>query len=114
MVGEAMRAELDDRLAVWPGPPPHDLAKYSALLSKMCRDADADTVIVDSLKDAAVGLSDDEVGARYNRARQTAIAAGLEVIEVHHNRKALSGARADRPTLTICTAPRGCRLGQGR
>ena len=28
MVGEAMRAELDERLTVWKGAPPHDLAKY--------------------------------------------------------------------------------------
>lgn len=97
MVGEAMRSELDDRLLVWQGPPPRDLAKYPALLLALCREADADTVVVDSLKDAAVGLSDDEVGAGYNRARQTAVAAGVQLIELHHNRKALNGARAERP-----------------
>ena len=56
-------------------------------------------MIVDSLKDAAIGLTDDTVGAAYNRARQTAIAARVQVIEVHHNRKALSGAKAERPTI---------------
>lgn len=97
MVGEAMRDELDARLVVWPGPPPRDLAKHPALLLTMCQDAGADTAVVDSLKDAAVGLSDDEVGAGYNRARQTAVAAGVQLIELHHNRKAPSGARAERP-----------------
>jgi AAA domain/DnaB-like helicase N terminal domain len=92
MVGEAWRAELDDRLVVWPGPPPHDLAQTPALLAQLCAEADADTVVVDSLKDAALKLSEDETGASWNRARQTALAAGVEVIELHHNRKAPNGA----------------------
>ena len=74
--------------SVWQGPPPSDLATFSGLLLDLCRKADADTVIVDSLKDAAIGLNDDEVGAGYNRARQTAISGGVEVVELHHNRKA--------------------------
>lgn len=99
MVGEAWRGELDDRLAVWPGPPPYDLAKHPGLLLQLCVDAYADTVVVDSLKDAAVGLTDDEVGASYNRARQTAIAAGVEVVELHHQRKAVAGTKAEHPSL---------------
>jgi hypothetical protein len=94
MVGEAWRDELNSRLSVWQGPPPYDLAKYPALLLKLCQQAEADTVIVDSLKDAAVGLSDDEVGAAYNRARQHALAAGIQVIELHHIRK-LPNSRTD-------------------
>lgn len=87
MVGEAWRAELDARLVVWQGPPPNDLARYPSLLLKLCQQADADTVIVDSLKDAALKLSDDDVGAGYNRARQLAIVSGVQVIELHHLRK---------------------------
>lgn len=98
MVGEAWRSELDERLAVWQGPPPHDLARIPGLLLALARDAGADTVIVDSLKDAALGLSDDEVGSGYNRARQHALTGGVEVIELHHNRKAGQG-RTERPTI---------------
>lgn len=98
MVGEAWRDELDARLAVWQGPPPHDLARTPGLLLALARSAEADTVIVDSLKDAALGLSDDEVGSGYNRARQHALTAGVEVIELHHNRKAGQG-RTERPTI---------------
>lgn len=94
MVGEAWRQDLDDRLVVWQGPPPADLAQHTGLLLDMCRKAGADTVIIDSLKDAAVGLTDDEVGAGYNRARQTAVTADVQVIELHHNRKAISGMKA--------------------
>lgn len=96
MVGEAWRAELDERLAIWKGPPPYDLAKHPHVLRIMCRDAGADTVVVDSLKDAAVGLTDDEVGAGWNRARQHALEDGVEVLELHHPRKQLSGEKARR------------------
>lgn len=99
MVGEAWRQELDDRLVVWRGPPPADLAKFHGLLLDLCRKAGADTVVVDSLKDAAVGLTDDEVGAGYNRARQTAIEAGVQVVEGHHQRKAPNGAKTGHYTL---------------
>jgi hypothetical protein len=91
MVGEAWRAEPDDRLVVMQGPPPHDLARNTDVLTHLCAKADADTVIVDSLKDAAIGLNDDEVGAGYNRARQTALTAGVQVVELHHNRKTQNG-----------------------
>ncbi len=53
-------------------------------------------VVVDSLKDAAVGLVDDAVGAGYNRARQTALAAGIEVVELHHLVK--RGPNGTKPT----------------
>jgi hypothetical protein len=88
MVGSAWRAELDAKLVVWQGPPPADLAKYPGQLLDLCRRADADTIIVDSLKDAAIGLNDDEVGAGYNRARQHVTTAGVQIIELHHLRKA--------------------------
>lgn len=79
---------LDDKLIVWKGPPPYDFAKNNGILAAMCEEADADTVVVDSLKDAAIGLSDDIVGASYNRSRQVALQMGVQVIDLHHNRKA--------------------------
>ena len=85
------RDTIHDRLSVWQGPPPADFALSSTVLADMCRAADADTVIVDSIKDAAVGVSKDEIGAGYNRARQAAIAAGVEVLELHHQRKESNG-----------------------
>jgi len=96
MVGESWRADLDDKLRVWQGPPPRDLAKVPAMLAQMCVDADADTVVVDSLKDAAIGLTDDEVGASWNRARQHALTEGVQVLELHHNRKVSSAGQGAR------------------
>ncbi|MEU8276486.1 AAA family ATPase [Microbispora bryophytorum] len=87
LFSEEHRQTLDDRLKVWKGPPPYDFAKNTDLLAQMCHAADADTVVVDSLKDVAIGLSEDTVGAAYNRARQKAVAAGVEVLELHHQKK---------------------------
>jgi AAA domain len=92
---EDERGVLNDRLVVWKGPPPKDLALHPGLLIELCELANADTVFIDSVKDAAVGIAKDEVGAGYNRARQTALAEGIEVIELHHMRK--SSADNKRP-----------------
>ncbi len=81
------RGRLADRLIVRPGPPPADLAAQPHLLAAMVEDYRAAVVIVDSLKDAAVGLSDDAVGAGYNRARQHVLAGGCEMLELHHTVK---------------------------
>lgn len=90
-LARSMRPEwrdvLRERLSVWKGPPPDDFAKAPGTLLDMARQSRADTVIIDSLKDVAIPLSDDAVGAGYNKARQTAIAAGIQLLELHHQVK---------------------------
>jgi len=81
------RQVLSERVIVRQGPPPRDLAAAPLLLAQMAEYYDAGIVFVDSLKDAAVGLKEDEVGARYNRARQHLLAQGVELIELHHSVK---------------------------
>jgi hypothetical protein len=76
--------QLDAHMQLGVGPPPKDMARNPDLLLELCAAAEADTVVVDSLKDAAIGLTDDEVGAGWNRARQLAVAAGVQVLELHH------------------------------
>jgi hypothetical protein len=44
-------------------------------------------VIVDSLKDVALGLTEDETGQGVNQAHQFCVAAGVEVCVLHHQRK---------------------------
>lgn len=85
--GPGDRDILSDRLVVWEGPPPRDLAANPALLAKMAQFYDAGVVIVDSLKDAAVRLSEDAVGAQWNRARQHLLAQGCQLMELHHSTK---------------------------
>lgn len=89
------RAEMDKRLVFWSGPPLRDLAKDTDLLATYADAANVDTVIVDSLKDAAIKLAEEETGGGWNRARQTCIASGVEVLELHHPVK----NRSDPPKL---------------
>lgn len=79
--------QVRDRLVVWQGPPPHDIAKTPHLLIEMAMEAKASLVMLDSLKDIALKLSDDEVGASVNLAVQHCIAEGVDVIALHHPRK---------------------------
>jgi hypothetical protein len=109
----AWRDELDQRLLVWQGPPPHDLARYRSLLLRLCEQADADTVIVDSLKDAAIGLSDD-VGAAYNRARQTRSPVACRWVNCTTSvRPSVPPKPSVRPS-TTSTAPPGSPPARGR
>lgn len=78
------RAVLDEACVFWKGPPPRDIGKHPETLLEMADAAQADTIIVDSVKDAAIGLVDDEVGATYNRARQMVLADGRQLLELHH------------------------------
>ncbi|MGP4009184.1 AAA family ATPase [Streptomyces sp. 4N124] len=80
-------AVLDRRLKVWKGPPPFDFAQHTDALLNMCLEAGADTVIIDSLKDVALNLSEDGVGSAYNRARQLCLVNGITVVELHHQVK---------------------------
>ena len=81
------RDVLSERLVVWEGPPPRDLAANPALLAKMAEYYGAGVVIVDSLKDAAVRLSEDAVGAQWNRSRQHLLSQGCQLLELHHSTK---------------------------
>jgi hypothetical protein len=90
---EADRAVLDAKLRIWRGPPPEDLARNTVMLTHLCQLADADTCVIDSLKDAALKLTDDEAGSGWNRARQLAIEAGTQLVELHHPRKGQEGNR---------------------
>lgn len=90
-VDPAWRDTLDDRLVIWPGPPPTDLAAKPEQLLTLVRRVSADTVVLDSIKDAAVGISDDAVGAGLNTAMQTVIADDRELLALHHQRKGTGG-----------------------
>lgn len=92
---ERERPTLKDRLRFWEGPPPGDVAKHPTVLLSLAQLAEADVLIIDSVKDAAVGLSEDEVAAAYNRARQNCLANGVQVLELHHMVK--RGAGGNKP-----------------
>lgn len=89
------RPELEQKLLVHPGPLSKDLGRHPEHLMEMCRDLDVDVVIIDSLKDAAVKLVDDEIGGNVNRAIQWCLSAGIDVLALHHQRKGVGG---EKPT----------------
>jgi replicative DNA helicase len=78
---------VEKRLTVWQGPPPEDIAANPLLLLEMARYADATLVVPDSLKDFAMKLSDDAIGAKVNQAFQHLVADGRDVVAPHHVRK---------------------------
>jgi replicative DNA helicase len=93
-------AQLRDRLAVWSGPLPTTLDKEPDLLAELAAAHRADTVVIDSLKDAVSTLTDDAAAVAFNNARQRALRSGAQLIELHHQRKATAEApRGQRPTL---------------
>lgn len=92
LVTEEHEDILRDRLVWWGGPLPAVLEKEPWVLAELAEHHGADTIIVDSIKDTIKKVSDDECGNAFNRARQNALAEGLQLLELHHNRKGQAGA----------------------
>jgi hypothetical protein len=78
------REYIAEFLRFWTGPLPTDVAADPETLVRVARMLEVDMLFVDSLKDIAIGLSKDEVGAAYNRARQMCLAEGVQLVELHH------------------------------
>jgi hypothetical protein len=91
LVGPQHADVLRERLAVLPRPLPADLTAVPDLIVEMAKKNGCDVVIIDSLKDAATELSDDKVGGSVNRALQLCVADHIDVMVLHHMRKAGSG-----------------------
>lgn len=93
MVDEGHGDLLRERLLVWRGPLPiNPLSRPAALADWIEQEfGDVSDVAVDSLKDLAPKLADDETANRVNLARQELLARGIELIEGHHQRKEQRG-----------------------
>lgn len=87
------REALQERLVVLSGPPTQDVGQRPEYLLQEVQRFEADTLVIDSLKDIAVGLATDETGAAVNRALQLVVAAGCEVVSLHHQRKRQRGGK---------------------
>ncbi|WP_425472978.1 DnaB-like helicase N-terminal domain-containing protein [Streptomyces botrytidirepellens] len=99
-VSVADAAVLRERLAVWQGPLPATLDKEPDLLADLAAAHQADTIVIDSLKDAVSTLVDDALAVAFHNARMRAIRNGVEIMELHHQRKAQDGTPRDaRPAL---------------
>jgi replicative DNA helicase len=95
MVGPQHGEHLENFI-VWPGPLPFNIVKAPERLMELIlvigedRGLEIGTLCIDSIKDIAMPLSSDEVGAAVNLAIARVIAAGVEVVATHHGRKATS------------------------
>lgn len=87
MVTAEHRDVLNQHLVFWPGPPPKDFIKDPGILLRLCKQADADMVCLDSLKDMAGELASEEGGQAINSAIQRTLVEGIEVLALHHHRK---------------------------
>lgn len=99
MVGDTpvTRTVLSQRLVIWQGPPPQDVARDTGTLLRLARRVGADVLVIDSLKDAALGLVNDDTGAAVNRALQTCLADGVEVLVLHHQVKRSGSGDGGKP-----------------
>jgi len=88
MVSDNDRQLLSERLIVWQGPLPFNVTSEHEKFAPFVQEFDVGTVFIDSLKDIALDLSKDEAGSRVNAALQETLACGIEVVVVHHQRKA--------------------------
>ncbi|ASL09170.1 AAA family ATPase [Mycobacterium intracellulare subsp. chimaera] len=75
---------LDLRFTIWSGPLPDDAAANDYLFTDLADIHKADVIFVDSVKDAALGLSEDRAAAIYQRGRQRLLQSGRQLCELHH------------------------------
>ncbi|MEU6661784.1 DnaB-like helicase N-terminal domain-containing protein [Streptomyces sp. NPDC046821] len=91
---------LREGLVVWEGPLPATLDKEPDLLADLAAAHQADTIVIDSLKDAVSTMVDDSLAVAFHNARMRALRNGVEIMELHHQRKATADApRGQRPAL---------------
>ncbi len=88
MVTAKDKHRLSASLLVWSGPLPFSPVKEPATLAAWLSLHGVGTVVIDSLKDIAMPLSQDDVGSAVNLIFQHVIAQDIEVLALHHQRKA--------------------------
>lgn len=91
MVKPSWRSTLDSGLDVWQGPLPFSLVAEPEQLAVWLA-VRAGTVIIDSLYNVVPALSDEQSGQAIAHALGHLVSAGVEVIALHHPRKAQTGA----------------------
>ena len=92
MVGEEHRQALGERLVVWKGPLDFSVQRNPEGIFEKARAAGASVVVIDSVKDLVAELEKSEPAAKVNAAMQMCVAADIEVVGIHHQRKQQTGA----------------------
>lgn len=96
MVPDESEFNLNDWLLVHRGPVPEMERNPTDWLASVCLEHGVGTLVLDSLKDIFLGLASDEGGARTSQIIQACVAAGIDVIGIHHQRKGQSDNRTPR------------------
>jgi AAA domain len=97
MVSDEDEELLRERLIVHRGPLPFEIVKEPAwTLRGWVEEHGATDLFIDSLKDLAPKLTEDETGSLVNRAFQDLIAGGFELAVNHHQRKQQQGGQPPR------------------
>jgi replicative DNA helicase len=96
MVSEHDEQRLREGVVVHRGPLPFDITTDATALRDYGRELNTVDIFIDSLKDIAIGLADDKVGAAVAIAFQHVIADGRELVALHHQRKRQQGAPPPR------------------
>lgn len=96
MITDADEAMLREGIIVHRGPLPFDATIDQKSLREFVVAHQATDVYIDSLKDIALELSTDKIGGAVNLAFQELIAAGIELVVLHHQRKPQPGASAPK------------------
>jgi replicative DNA helicase len=91
MVTDDDRKALAEGLIVWRGPLPFTVTKNPEILAVMADELGVGTIIVDSLKDVATKLTDDETGQAVKQALSLPCLNGVDVVALHHQRKEQQG-----------------------
>ncbi|MFF0015207.1 bifunctional DNA primase/polymerase [Streptomyces sp. NPDC005374] len=107
-------AILKERLIARRGPLPVNvvLAKNRDYLRDWALREGIGVIVIDSIKDVLPNASDEEAAGHYNQVRQSCLAAGIEWIELHHNRKA-NGLNKEPNTLEDVYGSRWLTAGAG-
>jgi replicative DNA helicase len=113
MIPREKHEELRGRLLVWEGPLPFSIPASTRSLLEFCLLHDAGTVVIDSLKDVAVELTNPEVALKVNQAFQWLNANGVELLVLHHPRKDPAGAPARPRSLEDVYGDRNFVSGMG-
>lgn len=97
MVTDDHQEILRERLIVHRGPLPFEITEEPPwTLRQWLESHDAGEIYIDSLYGVAPRLTEDEVGSALSRAFQDLVAAGLEVMVLHHPRKQQQGGPAPK------------------
>lgn len=104
-----------DRLVIREGPPVLDLANplNARWLLEQAQMVGASTVVVDSIKDVLSNPVEDGSANSYNRARQMLVSGGVNLIEIHHNRKSTTEGRGGQGGLDDVYGSRWLTAGAG-